>query len=82
MLWFDDNPKTSLDAKVRQAAEYYLKKYGHSPDLCLVNPRSLPGDFPPDQDQTCGQVLIRPLHTVLPGHLLIGVDDRLPAAAD
>jgi hypothetical protein len=26
-LWFDNDPKTELTAKVGKAAEYYFKKY-------------------------------------------------------
>jgi hypothetical protein len=77
MMWFDNDPKTALTAKVHQAAEYYRAKYGRMPDLCLVNPAML--KEPQAQD---GKVLIRPLRSILPGHLWIGVDEKLPTGAD
>jgi hypothetical protein len=77
MLWFDNDPKTALAAKVHQAAEYYRAKYGRMPDLCLVNPTML--KEPQAQD---GKILIRPLRSVLPGHLWIGVDEKLPTGTD
>ncbi|MFN8426220.1 MAG: hypothetical protein U0X87_08170 [Anaerolineales bacterium] len=40
MLWFDDT-QTTLDAKIKKAAEYYQKKYGRTPDLCLVHPNMM-----------------------------------------
>ncbi len=39
MLWFDNDPKTGLAKKIHRAAEYYQKKYGHTPNLCTVHPK-------------------------------------------
>ncbi len=40
MLWFD-NSQTELNIKIQKAADYYHKKYGQVPDLCLVHPNML-----------------------------------------
>ena len=40
MLWFD-NSQTALNIKIQKAVDYYHKKYGHVPDLCLVHPSML-----------------------------------------
>ena len=40
MLWFDDLQST-LITKIQKATEYYHKKYGRIPDLCLVHPNML-----------------------------------------
>jgi hypothetical protein len=40
MLWFDDSQIT-LNMKIQNAMEYYRKKYGRVPDLCLVHPNML-----------------------------------------
>jgi hypothetical protein len=77
MMWFDNDPKTALPDKVARAAEYYRSKYGHSPDVCLVNP----GMLPQPVLQT-GRIQVRPMRTVLPGHLWIGVEESLPKGAD
>ena len=74
MMWFNDNPKIPLAAKVLEAAEYYRTKYGKNPDLCLVNPAMLAE--PQIQE---GKVIIRPLPSILPGHLWIGVDEKTHA---
>lgn len=76
MMWFDNDPKSPLADKVTQAAEYYRKKYGNAPDLCLVNPKSLS-----ETEMHAGKILIRPLRAVLPGHIWIGVEEKLPAPA-
>ena len=40
MLWFD-NSQTALNIKIQKAVDYYHKKYGRIPDLCLVHPSML-----------------------------------------
>ncbi len=68
MLWFDDDPKTDLPAKVQAAAAYYHKKYGKAPNLCLVNPAV----FPLPAGAACG-VDLQPSPLVLPNHLWLGI---------
>ncbi len=82
MMWFDNDPKTTLEVKVQQAADYYRQKYGRTPDLCLVNPGALAKAQPEPETRQAGKILIRPLRSVLPGHLWIGVDEKLPTGAD
>ena len=73
MLWFDNEKKTSLAAKVQVAANYYQKKYGSRPTLCLVNPSMLADK--PTADS--GSITIRPYRPVLPGYLWIGFAEAL-----
>ncbi len=68
MLWFDNNPKTSLVDKVKQAAEHYRHKYGRTPNLCLVNPSMVS-----DHQADAGKIVIRPNRSILRGHLWIGL---------
>ncbi len=77
MLWYDNDPSTALPAKVQRAAEYYRHKYGSTPDFCMVNPRMLPEPL-----LQAGGVTVRASRTILPGHLWIGVQEKLPSAAD
>ena len=78
MMWFDNDPKTTLDVKIQQAADYYRQKYGRTPDMCLVNPGVLDKAGSGDPRLTAGKILIRPFRSVLPGHLWIGVEDPAP----
>jgi hypothetical protein len=77
MLWFDNDPSTALAAKVQRAAEYYHRKYGVNPDTCVVNPAML-GERP----LQAGKIAVRGSRSILPGHLWIGVTEKLPRAAD
>lgn len=67
MLWLDDDRQRSLDEKVNRAAEYYLEKYGRSPELCLVNNRSL------NETKKVGQIEVQPAQTVLLHHFWLGM---------
>jgi hypothetical protein len=71
MLWFDNNPKTELAAKIQQAAEYYRRKYGAAPNLCFVHP-SMMADKMADDDK----ITIRAYRPVLPGYLWIGLAEK------
>lgn len=70
MLWFDDT-QIALEIKIQKAVEYYHKKYGRTPDLCLVHPNMLKDGEPRDE-----KITVRPYRPVLPGHIWIGIEDK------
>lgn len=67
MLWFDNDPHTSLAEKVRRAAEYYQRKYGCAPTFCLVHPAMLR-----DAQESAIPLPVRLSHRIPRGHLWIG----------
>jgi hypothetical protein len=71
MLWFDDNPKTDLATKVKQAAQYYQKKFGQVPNLCYVHPSTLERGI-----LEVGRITVKAFKPVLPRHLWIGIADN------
>lgn len=80
MLWFDNDPKDGLNAKIERAAVYYQNKYGKTPTLCFVHPSMLPGT-PVSQGAGASSepvksagIEIRPTRSVLPNHFWIGVN--------
>ena len=79
MLWFDNDPKSGLAAKIEKAVNYYHKKYGRKPNLCLIHPTALenPASTSGASEQPkTGKVTVRPYRPVLPGHLWIGVEEK------
>ena len=79
MLWFDNDPKTALTAKIERAVDYYKHKYGRDPNLCLIHPKALEnpaGEGGAGENPTVGKVVVRPYRPVLPGHLWIGIEDK------
>lgn len=79
MMWFDNDPKTALSAKIDRAVEYYRKKYGRNPNLCLIHPGALEKsteESKANKENQNGKVKVRPYSPVLPGHLWIGVEEK------
>lgn len=77
MLWFDEDQTSSLQARIDRAVEYYQRKYGARPNLCMVHPRTLEQDGA----TAAGGVKVCSSNAVLPNHLWLGVDDRSLQAA-
>jgi hypothetical protein len=71
MLWFDNDPKSTIQGKIALAAKYYAGKYGRVPDTCYVNPGSLS-----DGPLQVGPIRVRAWRSVMPGHLWIGVEEK------
>ncbi len=67
MLWFDNDPRRDLPAKINQAVDYYQKKYGKKPEVCFVHPSAV------NETQRLNGVEIRSSQMVLPNHLWIGL---------
>lgn len=76
MLWFDNDPKSDVAAKIQRAADYYRKKYGKTPNLCFVHPATMPAAL-----QDTGPVEVRTSTTMLPNHFWIGVNRQEPGSA-
>ena len=68
MLWFDNDTKADLTAKIQRAAEYYKQKYGRDPNLCFVHPSMIA-----EANKPANGVELRTSQSVLPNHLWLGV---------
>ena len=86
MLWFDNDPSSTFSAKVVRAADYFWKKYGRIPDLCLVHPSMLSGAFPnpgenPEErpEESPGESPEEKIRVTVPG---LPAKTRPPAEAD
>ncbi len=73
MLWFD-NSQTALTVKIQKAVDYYQKKYGRTPDLCLVHPSMMEKN---QRQLEIDHLTVRPYRPVLPGHIWIGIEDKV-----
>lgn len=71
MLWFDNDSKTDLAGKIRQAADYYQKKYGCWPNVCFVHPSMLKENTPKAHN-----IDIQSNQMILPNHLWLGIHDN------
>jgi hypothetical protein len=70
MLWFDGDRGKELEKRIGKAAQYYQKKYGRAPNLCLMHPLTMmEGEL-----EATGGLLVRTSTAVLPDHFWLGVD--------
>lgn len=72
LLWFDNDPKTSLDEKVARAAAHYRQKYGRSATQCYVNPSLLATAT----DTVVAGIRVKSSKTVLPYHFWLGIEEE------
>ena len=70
MLWFDNDPKTDLAAKIASAVAYYQKKYGAKPNLCFVHPTMWNGAQEPNG------IEVKTDREIRPNHLWIGTQEK------
>lgn len=70
MLWYDNDPKTTLDEKIQKAIAYYLEKYGKTANTVYINPKTLNGTQPAIEGIT-----LRTSSQILPNHFWIGYEN-------
>jgi hypothetical protein len=78
LLWFDNDSRRDLEAKVLRAAAHYQKKHGEKPNVCFVHPTMLSGNGNGSSLHADG-VEIRAGRSILPDHFWIGVAQERPA---
>lgn len=71
MLWFDNDSKVDLAARIQRAAFYYRNKYGRTPNLCFVHPSMLSAT--PVNTNGSG-IEVRTTRSVLPNHFWLGIN--------
>jgi hypothetical protein len=81
MLWFDNDPKTTLVEKIETAMKFYFKKFGKFPELCLMSEKDSKGvDLA--VVARAATLTVKASRLVQPHHLWIGYEETLPAAGE
>jgi hypothetical protein len=77
LLWFDNNPSTDIEEKVRRAAGHYRRKFGRPANLVFANSATLaeqPGHAAPFEVEQDGVALkVVAAGHMLPHHFWVGV---------
>ncbi len=73
LLWFDDDPEAALSVRVQKAAEYYFKKFGRAPEICLVPPALLEKG---QSHAKIGALTVCAYRPLAPRHFWIGVEEK------
>lgn len=77
MLWFDNDTKSDLPAKIARAADYYQRKYGQKPQICFVHP-SMINNVSGGNTNRSQDIEIRTTRQMLPNHLWLGLTEAVP----
>jgi hypothetical protein len=72
MLWYDGNRSQGMSSRIRRALDYYQKKYGTEPNLCVLHPSML-GPEDEEQIESNAGISLKVHPTVLPDHFWLGV---------
>jgi hypothetical protein len=70
LLWFDNDPRRSLEEKIAQAAERYTQKFGKQPNTCYVNPEMALGT---GKRKEVNKVRVVTAQNILPYHFWLGI---------
>ena len=72
LMWFDNDPKTNIASKIEQAIAVYKKKFGITPDLCLINPKMFGESL-----TSVNGVTVKQYQQILPWHFWLGMTDSI-----
>ena len=77
LLWFDNDPKSAIEDKVRRALGRFQEKFGRDATICYLNPGALAGRTDADSPREVvfgrRKVKIVAAHNILPHHFWVGV---------
>ena len=80
LLWFDNDPKSELEEKIRRAAGHYRKKYGEPANMVMANTATLAEQSslsPPFEIELDDMALkVVAAGNVLPHHFWVGIASR------
>ncbi len=69
LIWFDNDRKRPLHAKVQAAVERYEKRFGSAPELVLLNPMQA------GAEETIAGISVRTTALVSRDHFYVGTED-------
>jgi len=72
LLWYDNDPKRSLEDKILAGAQRYQAKFGRFPNTCYVHPGALASDAVQVQGLS-----ILCAENILPHHFFLGVSQPM-----
>jgi hypothetical protein len=72
MLWYQDDPKMTLEEKVAEAVDYYRAKYHRQPNACYVHPALL---SPDGAAKVMCDVRVQASGAVIKDHFWLGICD-------
>jgi len=75
MLWFDNDPKTTLEQKVVNALKNHARRFGRGAEVVVVNPKNADGIDLAELSKSCN-VIIKAARYVTTQHMIVGFEDQ------
>jgi len=75
MLWFDNDPKTTLEQKVVNALKHHVTRFGRAAEVVVVNPKNADGIDLAELSKNCN-VIIKAAKYVTPSYMIVGFEDQ------
>jgi len=78
LLWYDSDPRRTLEDKIGRAARRYREKYGRWPNTCYVHPQAIAKPAPPEESSghgiknARGEIRVLSAPNILLHHLWLG----------
>lgn len=70
-VWYDDNPKKTVNAKIDEAVLRYKQKFGKAPSICKLNEKMQGEDVNLSENQVAG-VKVQPAKNIPQNYFWIG----------
>ena len=75
LLWFDNDPKTTLVQKVEKALKHHGIRFGRYAEIVVLNPKNADGVDLSELSKVCG-VTVKSARYVMPSHMIVGFEDQ------
>jgi hypothetical protein len=72
LLWFDNDPARTIAAKVTDAAQRFVEKFGLTPSVCYVNRRAVESETVISFGE--GEIKVAPVPNILVNHFWVGIE--------
>ena len=69
MLWYDNQTDKPVEARLQQAVDYFIAKYGHPPLCCFVHPEMLAEPL-----QLTDSIKVIPNRRILKNHIWLEIN--------
>jgi len=74
MLWFDNDPKTTLEQKVVNALKHHVTRFGRAAEIVVINPKNADGVDLAELSKSCN-IIIKAARYVTSQHMIVGFED-------
>ena len=75
MLWFDNDPKTTIEQKVLNALKHHVTRFGRDAEVVVVNPKNADGINLAELSKNCN-VIIKAARYVTSQHMIVGFEEQ------